>query len=253
MKDKSIKSNKDRNIFHIGPDSLNKDVFSRLDTYETGVDCIIWITAKQGCINEPFIFIQTDEHNPDSYFRPNVAISISHNPQVIASNHTVVDKQIMQQIFRWIELNYDILLLNWRCGLSTSRLIQMLKPILKAKEDDDYFYIDHLKISPWHLSNFKSKYTGVDTMIWVSCRQPHINEPIILIRITSDYSSEYQWPNVAISISENPIIVASDGSTIAENLWYKLLEWISFNREALLDYWSDVIDIVELIHRLKKS
>lgn len=233
---------------------MNIDYFSRFYTNETGIDCVLWITSKQESLNEPFVAIQTDEHNPESDFKPNVAISISRNPEVIASNNDdMVDKQIMRQVIDWIKLNLEILLCKWNYKITTAQLMGGLKPISQIDNDDfDYFFVGNFKVNSWYLCNFKSIHTGVDTMIWTTCKQPYITEPTIFIRLNEGNDEKYQQPNIAITISEQPQIIAKNTSLVIDDcLWQQITEWIVLNRQLLLDYWTDE-DTGELCKNIKK-
>jgi len=233
---------------------MNRNDYARFYTDVTGVDCILWVTSKQGNLNEPFIAIQIDDDNPESDSIPNMAISILDNPRIIASNDGAkVDKCIMQQVVDWINLNRELLLRHWRNKVSTGQLSDELKPILEVDIDaSDYFYIGGYKVNHWYLCNFRSIHTGVDTIIYASPKQPTLTEPLIFVKVVDSNDRKFHWPNIAISISEHPKIVATNTAiTIDDSLWQQLTQWIALNRELLLDYWHNE-DTGELIKKLKK-
>ncbi len=114
---------------------------------------------------------------------------------------------------------------------------------------DDTIGVGPFRINLWLLSNFRSKFTGVDTVIEVSMRQKGL-QPVVILCFKEKTN---EMPNrVLVTIDKPHRILWQEGVEISDALWSQLTKWIELNRRALMRHWAGLTDTMELIKELKK-
>ncbi len=114
---------------------------------------------------------------------------------------------------------------------------------------DDTIGVGPFRINLWLLSSFRSKFTGVDTVIEVSMRQKGL-QPVVILCFKEKTK---EMPNRVIMTIDKPHrILWQEGVEISDALWSQLTKWIELNRRALMRHWAGLTDTMELIKELKK-
>jgi len=99
----------------------------------------------------------------------------------------------------------------------------------------------------WRMANLSSQRTGLPFIVWISSGQGVRHAARVKVaRELSDL------PDRMTSVSIAAPATIHDGPPLSPADLRKLEDWISLNREALLDYWSCKLATDEVMERLKK-
>src|SRR5579863_4374018 len=102
-------------------------------------------------------------------------------------------------------------------------------------------------VDTYEMANLSTATTGLPLTIWVSPRGLARHDARIKVSLTR---GKMDVNNIAV-VSIRPEPKALTGGIGTEDFG-KIASWITINREALLDYWDEVIDTGQLIGRLRK-
>src|SRR6266849_3721662 len=98
------------------------------------------------------------------------------------------------------------------------------------------------------MSSFRTKHTGVASTIFISTTERVPHGPRIKLAIDPSDSLSPGCVNASIAIDSGEIVA---GDKPGAKVLKQAREWIAINRDALLDYWHQRIDIVDFRERMK--
>ena len=107
----------------------------------------------------------------------------------------------------------------------------------KAQKDDLY-----------EMANLFPRHTGLPVTVWVSVKGGARHAARVKVcRRPGDRMDASD--TASVGIQPTPELVAG---SLEPEIEAVVLQWVSLNSAALLDYWNGLIDTVELIGRLQK-
>ena len=70
------------------------------------------------------------------------------------------------------------------------------------------------------------------------------------IKVNSDYGDRWSGNSFTITISDNPVVIGNTYK-IKQSDIEDIKDWVALNKNSLLKYWNEQIDIAELLDELK--
>ncbi len=96
----------------------------------------------------------------------------------------------------------------------------------------------------FNLSNLHQEDTGIDAVIWVSHKRPN-REPFITVESLTDKASK-----VSISIEDKPKVLEPKKKSNCDVI-SAASRWICLNKQVLLDYWNDDMNMIKNIRKIE--
>ena len=104
--------------------------------------------------------------------------------------------------------------------------------------------------SLFEMANVIKSRTGLNTMIWISTKEPSHGPRIKVQANRSDKIISHEM--FIVTIEDMPEVIGDIGKLKAKDI-NKIKEFVILNKEVLLDYWNEKeLDIIKIIERLKK-
>lgn len=105
------------------------------------------------------------------------------------------------------------------------------------------------------MSNLRKNQTGLPVNIWVDDigveRKSKHNQP--RIKFQNDNADRMHEETISMSISENPEILQKNQKiNISNEDVNKIKKFVKLNKNVLIEYWNQNIELLELFKRIKK-
>lgn len=121
--------------------------------------------------------------------------------------------------------------------------MKTLKQFLLEREYNVY---DDSAIS--EMANLSKRTTKLPCVIYVSEYFGVNHGPRIKVNI--DYSDRWSGKSFSITISDNPLVIGDTGK-IKQSDIETIRDWIILNKNVLLQYWKNDIDVSEFTQKIK--
>lgn len=107
--------------FNFGNIQLDPWKLGNISPQHTGVDAIIWVSTYQE-FPKPFILVGMDS---DSLSSCDLLVTIDNLPKLLCQIlDTVIPNLLWTQLIKWINLNFQGLLLLWNDEISTADFVR---------------------------------------------------------------------------------------------------------------------------------
>jgi len=102
----------------------------------------------------------------------------------------------------------------------------------------------------YEMANIRSKHTGLPMVIWI---QPKIgNEKHwARIKVSKVYGDKVSDSLFIVTIENEPKVIGETGNILLQDI-SKVLDFVKLNKDLLLKYWNDDIDVADVLQQLKK-
>jgi len=118
-----------------------------------------------------------------------------------------------------------------------------LRELYSSEEEVEKFLFE--------MANITSKKTGIErVVIWASQAQDGAKRHGPRVKVSSSYTSSVKPDDFfVLTIQEQPRVVAGECSLSNDDL-QDVKDWVSVNRDALLEYWNDGVSTEDFLAKL---
>jgi hypothetical protein len=102
--------------------------------------------------------------------------------------------------------------------------------------------------APFEMTNLCPRDTGLPMTVWASPRGRARHEPRVTVCRT--HGNNMDPTNLAVvAIRPTPRVIHDP---LAQSDFAPVAEWITLNKDALIDFWDDTLSTFELVARLRR-
>lgn len=98
------------------------------------------------------------------------------------------------------------------------------------------------------MSNLTKRITKLPCVIYVSTHLGVNHGP--RIKVNADYGDKWSGSSFTVTISTQPIVIGQTWKIKQADV-NDILDWVVLNREVLLSFWKEDIDIAELLDSIQ--
>ena len=91
--------------------------------------------------------------------------------------------------------------------------------------------------------------TGLPMAVWITQRDGYPHD--VRIKVATLRGGRGAWPD-AVSVALRPVPRVIPPGQLSAGDFRMVGDWIALNRDVIVEYWDDKIDIYEVLPRLQK-
>jgi hypothetical protein len=103
-------------------------------------------------------------------------------------------------------------------------------------------------VEDWAKVKLLPQRTGLPMTVWITQRDGFRHD--VRVKVSRNHGGRGLWPD-AVSVAVRPVRVIPPGQLSAED-FRAVRAWIELNRDVIVDYWDDKVDIYDALPRLQK-
>jgi hypothetical protein len=120
---------------------------------------------------------------------------------------------------------------------------------IQGRLDGSKQVLDELETEVYYeMANLFPKHTGLPFVVWVSVRGGSRHD----VRVKVSLGPKVQLSElISVGIRPSVHLIGADETVISTCHFEMLTEWIELNREAIIKYWNEEIDTVDLVAAIR--